>query len=172
LKTSPAWPTSNRLRQIERFAFEEIHIVPEELDRKRGRSSQGTYAFSGVLNMLKWDAGSVKACIPVFVRLSLTAVGLSLHQLHAVFLRDGPASYHRLRLYLGRSIVLGLELLVAADIINSVAINPSFASVGVLGLIVLVRTFLSWALEVEINGEWPWQRLRFHRNEPPDPNQL
>jgi hypothetical protein len=38
--------------------------------------------------------------------------------------------------------------------------------------LVLVRTFLSWALEVEINGEWPWQRLRFHRNEPPDPNQL
>jgi uncharacterized membrane protein len=86
--------------------------------------------------------------------------------------RDGPASYHRLRLYLGRSIVLGLELLVAADIINSVAINPTFASVGVLGLIVLVRTFLSWALEVEINGEWPWQRLRLHRNEPPNPNQL
>src|SRR2546421_5100613 len=38
--------------------------------------------------------------------------------------------------------------------------------------VVLVRTFLSWALEVEINGEWPWQRLRFHRNESPDPNQL
>ena len=86
--------------------------------------------------------------------------------------RGGPVSYRRLRLYLGRSIVLGLELLVAADIINSVAINPTFSSVGVLGLIVLVRTFLSWALEVEINGEWPWQRLRFHGNEPPDPNQL
>jgi uncharacterized membrane protein len=86
--------------------------------------------------------------------------------------RDSPVAYRRLRLYLGRSIVLGLELLVAADIINSVAINPTFASVGVLGLIVLVRTFLSWALEVEINGEWPWQRLRIHRNEPPDPNRL
>lgn len=86
--------------------------------------------------------------------------------------RVGPVAYRRLRLYLGRSIVLGLELLVAADIINSVAINPTFASVGVLGLIVLVRTFLSWALEVEINGEWPWQRLRFHRGEPPDPNQI
>jgi uncharacterized membrane protein len=86
--------------------------------------------------------------------------------------RGGPVAYRRLRLYLGRSIVLGLELLVAADIINSVAINPTFASVGVLGLIVLVRTFLSWALEVEINGDWPWQRLRFHRNEPPDPNQI
>jgi uncharacterized membrane protein len=68
--------------------------------------------------------------------------------------------------------VLGLELLVAADIINSVAISPTFASVGVLGLIVLVRTFLSWVLEVEINGEWPWQRLRFHWSEQPDPNQL
>jgi hypothetical protein len=76
LKTSPAWPTSNRLRQIERFAFEEIHIVPEELDRKRGRSSQGTYAFSGVLNMLKWDAGSVKACIPIFCE-ALTHGGLA-----------------------------------------------------------------------------------------------
>src|SRR5947208_2617380 len=83
-------------------------------------------------------------------------------------LRDGPVAYRRLRLNLGRSIVLGLELLVAADIINSVAINPTFASVGVLGLIVLVRTFLSWSLEVEINGEWPWQRLRFHKGEPGD----
>ena len=87
-------------------------------------------------------------------------------------LRDGPVAYRRLRLNLGRSIVLGLELLVAADIINSVAINPTFASVGVLGLIVLVRTFLSWSLDVEINGEWPWQRLRFHKGEPPDPNEL
>ncbi len=87
-------------------------------------------------------------------------------------LRDGPVAYRRLRLNLGRSIVLGLELLVAADIINSVAINPTFASVGVLGLIVLVRTFLSWSLEVEINGEWPWQRLRFHKGEPADPNEL
>ncbi len=86
--------------------------------------------------------------------------------------RDGPAAYRGLRLYLGRSIVLGLELLVAADIIHSVAIDPTFASVGVLGLIVLVRTFLSWSLEVEINGEWPWQRSRFHKSEFPDKNEL
>ena len=87
-------------------------------------------------------------------------------------LRDGPAAYRHLRLYLGRSIVVGLELLVAADIIRSVAIEPTFASVGVLGLIVLVRTFLSWSLEVEINGEWPWQRSRFHKSEFPDQNEL
>ena len=87
-------------------------------------------------------------------------------------LRDGPVAYRQLRLYLGRSIVLGLELLVAADIIRSVAIDPTFASVGVLGLIVLVRTFLSWSLEVEINGEWPWQRSRFHKGASADSNEL
>ena len=86
--------------------------------------------------------------------------------------RDGPAAFRGLRLYVGRSIVLGLELLIAADIIRSVAIEPTFASVGVLGLIVLVRTFLSWSLEVEINGEWPWQRSRFHKSEAPDLNEL
>ena len=86
--------------------------------------------------------------------------------------REGPAAFRGLRLYLGRSIVLGLELLIAADIIHSVAIAPTFASVGMLGLIVLVRTFLSWSLEVEINGEWPWQRSRFHKSEFPDKNEL
>ena len=87
-------------------------------------------------------------------------------------LRDGPAAYRHLRLYLGRSIVLGLELLIAADIVRSVAIDPTFTSVGVLALIVLVRTFLSWSLEVEINGEWPWQRSRLHKGEPANKDEL
>lgn len=86
--------------------------------------------------------------------------------------RDGPAAYRHLRLYLGRSIVVGLEILIAADIIRSVVINPTFMSVGVLGLLVLVRTFLSWSLEVEINGEWPWQRYRLHKGEPSNKDEL
>ena len=53
--------------------------------------------------------------------------------------RDGSVAYRHLRLYLGRSIMIGLELLIAADIIHSVAVNPTFATVGVLGLIVLIR---------------------------------
>lgn len=67
-------------------------------------------------------------------------------------------SYRALRAGLGNAILLGLELLVASDIVRSVAANPSFASIGVLGLIVVVRTFLSWSLEVEISGAWPWRR--------------
>lgn len=59
---------------------------------------------------------------------------------------------------LGRTILIGLELLVAADIIRTVTISPSLESVLVLGGIVLIRTFLSMSLEVEIEGKWPWRR--------------
>jgi uncharacterized membrane protein len=86
--------------------------------------------------------------------------------------RDTAGAYRHLRLYLGRSIIVGLEILIAADIIRSVVIDPTFASVGVLGLIVLVRTFLSWSLDVEINGEWPWQRTRLHKGEAPGADEL
>jgi uncharacterized membrane protein len=71
---------------------------------------------------------------------------------------DGALAFSGLRRNVGQSILLGLEFLVAADIINSVAIDPTFASVGVLAMIVAVRTFLSWSLDVEINGHWPWKQ--------------
>jgi uncharacterized membrane protein len=75
-------------------------------------------------------------------------------------LRHETGVYRLYRRRLGRSILLGLELLVAADIIRTVAVDPSFRSVGVLGLIVVIRTFLSWSLELEISGRWPWQGRR------------
>jgi uncharacterized membrane protein len=74
--------------------------------------------------------------------------------------RDASVAYRALRRGLGKAILIGLELLVAADIIRSVAISPSFATIGVLGMIVVIRTFLSWSLELEINGSWPWQGPR------------
>ena len=70
---------------------------------------------------------------------------------------EGDA-YTAFRRRLGRAILLGLELLVAADIIRTVAISPTFESVLLLALIVLIRTFLSWSLELEISGRWPWQK--------------
>jgi uncharacterized membrane protein len=66
--------------------------------------------------------------------------------------------YRIVRTVFGRSILLGLEFLVAADIIRTVAVQPSLENVAVLGLIVLIRTFLSFSLEVEIDGRWPWRR--------------
>ena len=66
--------------------------------------------------------------------------------------------YEDFRRQLGRSILLGLEFLVAADIIRTVAITPTPQSVAVLGGIVLIRTFLSFSLQLEMTGAWPWQR--------------
>jgi uncharacterized membrane protein len=80
------------------------------------------------------------------------------------FVRDGHSSkdwrtaYERYRANLGRGILLGLELLVGADIIGTITAPLTYESVALLALIVVIRTFLSFALETEIEGCWPWQR--------------
>jgi uncharacterized membrane protein len=68
--------------------------------------------------------------------------------------------YKAFRNRLGRAIILGLELLVAADILRTISTEPTLTEVGVLGGIVLIRTFLSFSLEVELEGRWPWQASR------------
>jgi len=70
--------------------------------------------------------------------------------------RKAENPYRQLRHDIGRGILLGLELLVAADIIRTVAVPPTLQGVIVLGIIVLIRTFLSMALQVELEGRWPW----------------
>lgn len=75
-----------------------------------------------------------------------------------IFFRSGEVDhYQRLKISLGKALLLGLEILVAADIIRTVALEATLSSVMVLGILVLIRTFLSWALVVEIEGHWPWQ---------------
>jgi uncharacterized membrane protein len=71
---------------------------------------------------------------------------------------DPVRAYERYRANLGRGILLGLEILVGADIVATVTAPLTFRSVGLLGLIVLIRTFLSFSLETEIEGRWPWRR--------------
>ena len=71
--------------------------------------------------------------------------------------RPFAAVYDDLRANLGRAILLGLEFLVIADIIGTVAVEPTLANLAVLAVIVAIRTFLSFALELEVTGRWPWQ---------------
>ena len=71
-----------------------------------------------------------------------------------------PDAYRRLRENLGRVILLGLEVLIIADIIRTIVVDQSVESVAVLGLIVLIRIVLSFSLEVEIDGAWPWNQWR------------
>jgi uncharacterized membrane protein len=70
--------------------------------------------------------------------------------------------YGRTRRRLGRVLLLGLEVLVAGDIISTVAVEPTLTSVGVLAGIVLIRTFLSWSIELETDGRLPWRRGAEH----------
>jgi uncharacterized membrane protein len=72
--------------------------------------------------------------------------------------RRESAVYRRFRQQLGQAILLGLELLVAGDIVRTVAAAPSLTSVAILAAIVLIRTFLSFSLQVETTGRWPWQK--------------
>jgi uncharacterized membrane protein len=72
---------------------------------------------------------------------------------------SGETTYRRGRAVLGRGILVGLEVLVAADLIRTVAVEPTVENVAVLGIIVLIRTVLSFSLDVEIEGVLPWRRV-------------
>ena len=74
--------------------------------------------------------------------------------------RPGRDVVLEFRQRLGRAIVLGLELLVAADILRTVSMKPTLQEVAVLGIIVAIRTFLSFSLEAELKRRWPWQEGR------------
>ena len=71
---------------------------------------------------------------------------------------DRTLAYERLRTNIGRTILLGLEVLIVADIVRTIIVDATFESVAVLGVIVLIRILLSLSLEVEIEGAWPWRR--------------
>jgi uncharacterized membrane protein len=71
-----------------------------------------------------------------------------------------PDTYQFLKISIGRALQLGLEFLVAADIIRTVTIAPTREGIASLGLLIVVRTFLSWSITVEIEGCWPWQVAR------------
>ncbi|MCC3265868.1 DUF1622 domain-containing protein [Arthrobacter gengyunqii] len=95
------------------------------------------------------------------------AILATVSVLRTLLRRTGRPVYEAYRQQLGRSILLGLELLVAADIIRTVAVTPTFESLGVLALIVLIRTFLSYALQLEVTGRLPWQQARTAETAPP-----
>jgi uncharacterized membrane protein len=104
------------------------------------------------------------------VGIATLVIGLALALVRAArALRGGEGgeeAYRVVRTVFGRSVLLGLEFLVAADIIRTVGIEPSLANVAVLGLIVLIRTFLSLSIEVEIEGTWPWRRAAPQAGQP------
>lgn len=97
------------------------------------------------------------------VGIGVVVLGLSIataRYLSSARRATGEACYRQYRRDVGKAILLGLEFLVAGDIIRTVAVDPTFTEVGVLAAVVAIRTFLSFSLEVELEGRWPWQSAR------------
>ena len=94
------------------------------------------------------------------VGVAVIAVGALISAAGVIPRLKTGSAYRVFREQLGRTILLGLEFLVAADIIRTVAVTPDARSVAVLGGIVLIRTFLSFSLQLEVTGYWPWQKAR------------
>jgi uncharacterized membrane protein len=109
--------------------------------------------FAGVAEKL----GLASEALGVAVIAASVALAALLFLTRSISAQTRERAYSGTRRCLGRGILLGLELLVAGDIVRTVAVDPTFRSIGVFGLIVVIRTFLSFALEVELNGRWPWQ---------------
>lgn len=115
------------------------------------------------LDHIAMVAGRAVEAIGIVVLMAgavLASVAFAVRLVRGEPFRD---AYHRLRADLGRAILLGLEFLVIADIIGTVAVEPTLQNLGVLAVIVAIRTLLSFALELEVSGRWPWQRA-----EPPE----
>jgi len=117
---------------------------------------------AGSETILEWIEIAALAIEMIAVAIIIGAIFYSVTYFFIQSIREPEQEghYQQLKIRLGKALLLGLEILVAADIIRTVALEATLQSVMVLGLLVLIRTFLSWALVVEIEGRWPWQAKR------------
>lgn len=113
--------------------------------------------------------GTVEVVSLLIEILAVAIIVIAIFYASILFLvrRGIGDAYTRFRIQLGRALLLGLEVLVAADIIRTVALEPSIGNVVILGLLVLIRTFLSWSLVVEIEDRWPWQQRPSNKDAQP-----
>ena len=114
-------------------------------------------AVTGLMKAIEWSALGIEV-LAVAIIVYGTLHGTIRFLLH-VRTRVGDA-YDRYKAHLGKGLLLGLEFLVAADVIRTVALEQTLRSVLMLGVLVVIRTFLSWSIVVEIEDRWPWQRPR------------
>ena len=111
------------------------------------------------ISAIEWLANGIEL-FGVVTILAGAVVATTLFSLRVLRKTDFRSAYTQYRSNLGRAILLGLEFLVAGDIIATILIEPTITRAGALGIIVLIRTFLSFSLETEIEGCWPWERAR------------
>jgi uncharacterized membrane protein len=116
---------------------------------------------------IEWAALGIEVLGAVVIVAGVLRVAITKGTIRFLFRLDEPGAFGSYKHQMGRSLLLGLEFLVAGDVVRTVALEPTLLNVSVLGLLVLVRTFLSWSLAVEIEGHWPWQGQRIDQHGKP-----
>lgn len=111
-----------------------------------------------VRTVMEWAALGIEILGASIIVAGVLRVALTRGTVRFLFKLDRPEAYESYKQQIGRSLLLGLEFLVAGDVVRTVALEPTLANVAALGLLVVVRTFLSWSLTVEMDGRWPWQK--------------
>jgi uncharacterized membrane protein len=113
--------------------------------------------FEGFDQSIKWVAVGIES-----IAIGIIVLGAVITTIIFIWrvIQEGSLEdcYRRFRSDFGKAVLLGLEFLIASDIVGTVAVGPTFQDLGVLALLVVIRTFLSFALELEITGRWPWQK--------------
>lgn len=107
----------------------------------------------------EWAAAMMEA-LGIFVIAAFAIFALVSSAIRLLRQEKADEIFRQVRQRLGSGILLGLEFLVAADIIHTVAVELTFETVGILAIVVLIRTFLSFTLDVELTGRWPWQEKK------------
>ena len=110
-----------------------------------------------IRSVFEWAALLIEVLGAGIIVAGVIKVAITRGTIRYLFQLAQPGAYENYKHQLGKTLLLGLEFLVAADVVRTVALEPTLTNVAVLGLLVLIRTFLSWSLTVEIDGRWPWQ---------------
>ena len=113
--------------------------------------------FEGFDQSIKWVAVGIES-IAIGIILLGTVITTIIFIGRVIQEGSLEECYRRFRSDFGKAVLLGLEFLIASDIVGTVAIGPTFQDLGILALLVVIRTFLSFSLELEITGRWPWQK--------------
>ena len=134
----------------------------------------GEHLIETIRGAIEWAAIGIELLGAIVIVAGVLRVAITRGTVRFLLKLDDPAAYEDYKHQIGRSLLLGLEFLVAGDVVRTVALEPTLVNVAVLGLLVLVRTFLSWTLTVEIESRWPWQarsaqRVRAGDAAPPGP---
>jgi len=110
-----------------------------------------------VRGAIEWAALVIEILGALVIVAGVIRLAVTRGTIRFLFKLDEAGAYSSYKHQMGRSLLLGLDFLVAGDVVRTVALEPTLINVAVLGLLVLVRTFLSWSLAVELEGHWPWQ---------------